>query len=307
MKQFLPASPNSSQVIVTLLPSQDEDRPCNQLGSILASVVAPPRRAFDVTEFDDTNSFPCFTPPQFSSAFLASRHTVLLAQDILEKMLVEMAADRFLEAEALTDAELKNNFKVNRGQQFEPLQNFVGKVNADEKYNALISSAVLWPTPEQFSTNNRVRRPSWAENDWELAQRVIGTPALIAQMEWVNNMNSADIAEALAMKPATVQKVIARMGNDVKRLGLRDGFQVGGSITRFDFALLELKEMGLSDANTAAILVKRWFGEHAVNSYKIAVMYWQQNMTAVDIAEELEMTKGAVQQRLLRLQQGEGE
>jgi len=156
--------------------------------------------------------------------------------------------------------------------------------------------------PLNKPVNNRRRRPEWAKDDWELAQRVIGKPALIARMEWRQNMNPADIAKALAMEPATVQKTIVRMGNDVKRLGLREGFQVGGSISRCDFALLELKEMGMSDSEAANHLMNRWLGEHAVNRYRIAVMFWQWNMSMIDIAEKLGMSVGAVEQVIHRLQ-----
>jgi hypothetical protein len=85
LKQFLPVTPHTSQVITTLQPSQAEDPRDKSLGSLLASIVYASYRIFDVTEFDVTGPiFGHFSPPRYSSAYLAAIHTihVLLQSDI---------------------------------------------------------------------------------------------------------------------------------------------------------------------------------------------------------------------------------
>jgi len=270
MKLNLPVKSNSSQVIATLDQEQAEDRPCNsKIGSLLSHIISQPRSIDDITDVD---SFVSFTESRFSTAYLAEKYNQLLVWGDLEYF-DQLYAKEF--------PRVPPSEQRNKG------------LSRDFGLNHKI-------------VNSRVRRPAWVKDDWQLAQQTIGTPALIAQMQWRHNMDAPEIAEALGMKPSAVQKAITRMGNDVSRLGLRNGFLVGGSISRGEFAHEALKAQGMSNRDIAAHFVKKWFGEHAVNRYKVAVMYWQWNMTAIEIAEELEMSLGAVEQVIYRLQ-GEGE
>lgn len=274
MQHFLPATSHLQPIakfaaMLDLQPERTLVSHNSALGSILSNIVFSPCYIFDLTEFDDLVTFRHFTKPRYPSAFLAALNLILITHG---HSVVDVHADL---------------------EQFRWGQ-FFGERKTTTTNNP-------WDLRNK-AINNRRYRPSWATDDWKLAQEAIGTPALIAQMEWRDNMNPTDIAAALDMKPATVQKAIARMGNDVKRLGLREGFQVGGSISRFDFALLELKEQGMSDKEAANHLMHKWFGESTTTRCKIAVMFWQWNMSAVDIAEELEMSVGAVDNIIYRLQ-----
>ncbi len=300
MEQLSPITPNPTQAITLFSPVEEQPRGY-VLGSILARIVcqSTPLRIFDLAEFDALIWNPSFTTPRFSPAYLAARHRIIWAQDVLERKRAEEASDRFLKAEALTDFKRGNRFSADRGRQFEPLTNYNTKPG-EKSYGELLEAACDgWPTRDQFITSARVRRPSWFKNEWERVTRIIGKPAQIAQMEWRLNMNTPDIAAALDMKPSAVQKAIARMGNDVSRLGLRG---LDGTCTpRYEFALMEFREWGMRGPHIAAYLVRKWFGEEAVLRYKIADMYWQRGMEAPEIAEELQMSVGAVDMRISRL------
>jgi hypothetical protein len=284
--------PISSLIVLPPPPIADEPRP-KLLGSILSRYVCRPLFASVLLEeFDELPPISTnFTPPRFSPAYLAARHTALSLQDILNGENTPEEWERLLTEVGLDEDRGKSSHVIYRNNV--ALAKHVELVDP----TALTTGDLL----HHKLLNNRKSRPRWATDDYELAQRVLGKLAVIARMEWAENKNVSAIADELGMRPSAVQKAITRMGNDVSRLGLR-GLD-GGCLPRYHFAWECWREENpnMDDSEIARMVVNKWFGSHAVITYAIAVDHWQKGKSMVEIAEEQGMSVDAVQMRLDRL------
>lgn len=271
------------------------------LGRTLGAAACEHLKTIEVVGYDSLNWNPSFTAPRWSSAELEERREIMQAQGLTVEEIGPALVIQW------DDVLQKAGLPKEPPQREIPLTKFVAhnrlpNMTAGEQYNWLLTNdGILWPTLGMKPVNNRKRRPQWAWDDWKIAEETLGRAALIARMEWVHNMNAPEIAEALEMKEDAVRKAITRTGNDVSRFGLRSLDK--NCLPRREFAWKCFREENpdLSWETIARRKANQWFGEQGVTRYVVSIYYWQHNMNASEIAEKLEISEGAVEQIIYRL------